>query len=96
MYGNVIEETRRQRLHLQQCQFQHVRREGNKLAHVLARRAVLFADCDLWVEKLPSDLNDVFQVDLFNKIILSFSQKKKKKRQLKKKVKERKKESLAS
>lgn len=62
-YENVIEETRRQRLHLQQCQFQYVRREGNKLAHVLARGAVLFADRDVWAEKLPSHLDDVFQID---------------------------------
>lgn len=40
-----------------------MRREGNKLAHVLARGAVLFADRDVWAEKLPSHLDDVFQID---------------------------------
>ena len=45
--------------------FQHVRREGNKLAHAPARRAVLFVDTDVWVEELPADLEDVFQMDLF-------------------------------
>ena len=44
--------------------FQHVRREGNKLAHALARRAVLSADTIVWVEELPTDLEDVFQMDL--------------------------------
>ena len=41
---------------MQACHFQHVRREGNKLAHALARRAVSSADFDVWVEELPSDL----------------------------------------
>ena len=44
--------------------FQHVRRDGNKLAHSLARRAVLSADTVVWVEELPTDLEDVFQMDL--------------------------------
>ena len=44
--------------------FQHVRREGNNLAHALARRAVLSADTIVWVEELPTDLEDVFQMDL--------------------------------
>ncbi|XP_050290092.1 uncharacterized protein LOC126728284 [Quercus robur] len=35
-------------------------REGNKIAHALARRAVLTADIDVWVEKLPNDVGDVF------------------------------------
>ena len=42
----------------------HVRHEGNKLAHTLTRRAVLFADTDVWLEDLPRDLDDVFQFDL--------------------------------
>ena len=50
-------------LQLHQCQYA-VLREGNVLAHSLARRAVLTADTDVWVEELPSDLDDVFQNDL--------------------------------
>ena len=41
-----------------------MRRGGNKLAHVLARRAVSSADLDIWVEKLPFNLESVFQFDL--------------------------------
>ena len=33
------------------------------LAHALARRVVLSADMDVWVESLPSDLDSVFQSD---------------------------------
>ena len=46
--------------------FQHVRKEGNNLAHALARRAVLSANTTVWVEELPTDLEDVFQSDLFD------------------------------
>ena len=37
---------------------------GNSLAHSLAKRAVLSADLDVWLEELPQDLIDVFQSDL--------------------------------
>ena len=36
---------------------------NNKLAHTLDRRAVSSADFDVWVEELPSDLEDVFLSD---------------------------------
>ena len=49
---------------LQFCKFQQVRREGNRLACSLARKAVLSAVMDVWVESLPSDLDNVFQSDL--------------------------------
>ena len=46
------------------CSFCHVKREGNKLAHALARRAVASADFNVWLEELPRDLEDIFQFDL--------------------------------
>ena len=63
LYGTVIEDARNQGASMQACHFQHVRREGNKLAHALARRVVSSVDFDLWVEELPSDLEDVFLPD---------------------------------
>ena len=59
----MIEETRQIRASLWQCQFLHVRREGNRLAHALARRAISTANTDVWVEELPSDLDAGFQSD---------------------------------
>ena len=44
--------------------FQHVRRDENRLAHNLAKKAVLFADLEVWVEDLPEDMDVVFQADL--------------------------------
>ena len=64
LYGNIIEDARNQSLSLQFCQFQHVRQDGNKLAHALARRAVSSANYDVWVEDLPSEFEVVFQSDL--------------------------------
>ena len=47
-----------------QCSFKHIKRDENKLAHVLARRAILTADTDVWLENLPPNLDDVFHYDL--------------------------------
>ena len=41
--------------------FQHVRRDGNRLAHSLAKKVVLFANLEIWVEDLPEDVDVVFQ-----------------------------------
>ncbi|XP_030939570.1 uncharacterized protein LOC115964388 [Quercus lobata] len=64
LFGHIIEEIHCFSSALACCSFVHVRREGNKLAHALARRAVLSADTDVWVEELPNDLDDVFRSDL--------------------------------
>ncbi|XP_050290307.1 uncharacterized protein LOC126728544 [Quercus robur] len=44
LYGHVADDTRRLSSALQSCQFHHIGREWNKLAHELARRAVFFVD----------------------------------------------------
>ncbi|KAK9999046.1 hypothetical protein SO802_018649 [Lithocarpus litseifolius] len=64
LYGHVVNETKRLGADLRHCSYQHVCREGNKLAHCLARRAVSSADIDVWVEDLPEDLDVVLQSDL--------------------------------
>ncbi|XP_030941915.1 uncharacterized protein LOC115966927 [Quercus lobata] len=64
LFGHITNETKRLGGLLRHCHFQHVQQEGNRLAHGLARRAVLAVDTDVWVEDLPSDLDDVFQTDL--------------------------------
>ncbi|XP_030939695.1 uncharacterized protein LOC115964547 [Quercus lobata] len=64
LFGHIIEVIHFFSSSLACCSFVHVRREGNKLAHALARRVVLSADTDVWVEELPNDLDDVFRSDL--------------------------------
>ena len=64
LYGHIVNETKRLGGVSRHCSFQHVRRDKNKLAHCLARRAVSSTDTDVWVEDLPGDLDDDFQSDL--------------------------------
>lgn len=47
LFGRVIEESRNLGESFQQCKFQHVQRDGNRLAYVLARKAVLFTDINV-------------------------------------------------
>ena len=64
LYGYVVNETKRLGATLRHCSYQYVGRDGNKLAHCLARRAVSTADTNVWVEDLPRDLDAVFQSEL--------------------------------
>ena len=66
VFGHVIKEIQGLCSSFTRISFQCVRNEGNKLAHILARKAVVFADTDVWVEELPTDLEDVFQMDLID------------------------------
>ena len=79
LFGHIIDESKKIRGMLRSCLFQHVQHEGNRLAHCLAKKAVLSADIDVWVESLPEDVEDVFHSDLgfLNNISLTFVSKKK-------------------
>ena len=61
-YGHIIDEIKLLSSSLPCCSFVHIRCEGNKLAHALARKAILSADMILIY---------------FNKISLPISQKEK-------------------
>ena len=63
-WSHVIQDIKKASTCLQLCSFCHVSRGSNSLAHSLARRAVLTADTEVWLEKLPPDLIDVFQSNL--------------------------------
>ena len=60
----------------------HVRRQYNKVAHSLARRAIFSSPLSVWMEDVPPNLLTVIQVDLNSPLIIGsnlFLQKKKKK-----------------
>ena len=63
LFGNIITDIHRLVSHFN-CSFYYVKREGNKLAHALIRRAIVSVDLDVWLEDLSRDLEDVFQFDL--------------------------------
>lgn len=44
--------------------FAHVHRQGNNVAHVLARWAFNLLDLIVWMEDVPPDISHVFQADL--------------------------------
>ena len=52
-WGHVVEDIKKASSWFQTCSFCHLYREGNSLAHSLAKRAVLSADLDVWLEELP-------------------------------------------
>ena len=58
LYGHIIDEIKLLSS-IFTCSFLHVNRKGNMLAHVLARRTVLSANTEVWIEELPQDLEDV-------------------------------------
>ena len=64
LFGHIIEEIHCLSSTLVTSCFVHTRREGNKIAHALARRAVLTTDIDVWVEELPGDMDDVLHSEI--------------------------------
>ena len=64
LFGHIIDETKRLGRVLRSCMSQHVRWDGNRLAHSLAKKTILFVDLEVWVEDLLEDMDVVFQSDL--------------------------------
>ncbi len=61
-YGAIIEDVFFLARALQRCSFSHVKREGNRVAHLLARRAIELQDDFLvWLEDVPPYLESVIQ-----------------------------------
>ena len=85
LFGHIIDESKRIGGTSRNCLFQHVRCEGNRLAHCLAKKAVLSADTDVWIESLHKDVFALnlccfFLVLVFFLIIFRLSLSKKKKK----------------
>ena len=64
LFGHIIDEIKRLGGVLRRCMFQHVWRDGNRLAHCLAKKAVLSTGFEVWVEDLLEAVDVVFQSDL--------------------------------
>ena len=63
-YGLLLEDVRNLSQHFDELRYSHTMREGNCLAHSLARYAVGIPDFLVWMEDVPSQFYSVFQTDL--------------------------------
>ena len=54
--GHIIKDIQSTSSFFQTHSFSHTRRQGNSIAHVLARRARNSFPLDVWMESIPSDL----------------------------------------
>uniref|UniRef100_A0A2N9GI95 Reverse transcriptase domain-containing protein n=1 Tax=Fagus sylvatica TaxID=28930 RepID=A0A2N9GI95_FAGSY len=55
-YGHIIEDIKLIARGLSSVHFQHVKRDGNNLAHLLAKRARLNESLEVWLESVPPEL----------------------------------------
>ena len=60
----LLEDVRNLSQHFEELRYSHTMREGNCLAHSLARYAVGIPDFLVWMEDVPSQFYFVFQTDL--------------------------------
>ena len=55
-YGLLITDAKVLASKLQNFSFSHVKRQGNQLAHALARKALSCNSLEVWMESVPPDL----------------------------------------
>ena len=62
-YGHLITDTKTIAQDFISCHFVHVKREGNRVAHSLAKRARHYEPFKVWMEAVPPDLHHVILSD---------------------------------
>ena len=66
-FGAVLEDVCLVANSFQQCSFSHVKREGNRIAHMLAHQALdLHDDFIVWLEDIPDFLESVIHSKLLH------------------------------
>jgi hypothetical protein len=69
-YIDIIKDIQQLACSLEQVGFSHVHRDGNRVAHVLARKALeLSSDFLVWLEDVPVYLEDVIQSEFLQVLI---------------------------
>lgn len=63
LYGHILEEVRALSINLSQAQFQHIKRQGNIVAHALARHAQHCADLEVWMRSVPPTQEHLLSID---------------------------------
>ena len=64
LVGHLVQDIMSSVSTLQYSSFSHTRRQGNVLAHALARRARLSFPVLVWMNSVPSDIHRIFVFDL--------------------------------
>ena len=62
--GHIIKDCKSLRGLFQTCSFSHVRRQGNGVAHALARRARKSFPLTVWMESVPPNITHLVYVDV--------------------------------
>ena len=63
-YGLLIQEAQQLAMQLNGISFQHVGKEGNRVAHNLAKHARHVTSFNVWMEDVPILCFNVYQVDM--------------------------------
>ena len=64
LHGLLIQDAQELALSFLKISFSHVCRQGNVVAHCLARRAILSESLNVWMEDVPPDILQFVQADL--------------------------------
>ena len=62
--GLLVEDIRFSLRHFTKSHYSQIKREGNMVAHSLARYALHVSDVVVWMEGIPSNVVSVLQADL--------------------------------
>ena len=63
-YGHILKDIKLLSLAFQCLSFSHTHRQGNKLAHYLARSAYNFSPFQVWMEEIPLVCESVYSFDI--------------------------------
>ena len=64
LHGHIIHDVKQLTSYFACIRFVHVYRQGNNVAHALAKRAITSPDLNVWMEDVPLDILHVVQADL--------------------------------
>ena len=63
-FGHIIRDIKIVSVAFREISFCHTRRQGNKVAHSIARRACKFSPFNVWMEDVPPDILSVYSSEL--------------------------------